>query len=90
MVRGDIGTAIDCNMRIDLTTATVLQIKYRKPSGASGTWAATLTGTSTLRYITLAGDINEAGPWQFQPYAERPGWSGHGRAQTVEIGDTLD
>lgn len=89
MVRGDIGTAIDCNMRIDLTASTVRQIKYRKPSGATGTWAADLAGTQSLRHITLTGDIDEAGKWQFQPYAEKPGWSGHGRMQIVEVEDHL-
>lgn len=89
MVRGDIGTAVDCNMRINLTASTVRQIKYRKPSGTAGTWTATLVGTERLRYITLAGDIDEAGAWQFQPYAEKPGWSGHGRAQTVMVEDHI-
>ena len=85
MVIGDIGTVIDCNMRIDLSTWTVLQIKYKKPSGASGTWTGILYGTETVRYVTLAGDIDETGEWQFQPYAEITGWKGHGRAQHVLI-----
>jgi len=89
MVKDDIGTAIDCNMRIDLTTSTVRQIKYRKPSGTTGVWTAALQGAQSLRYLTLLGDVDEAGPWQFQPYAEKPGWKGHGRMQTVIVEDHI-
>ena len=89
MVIGDIGTVIDCNMRIDLTDATLLQIGYKKPSGAAGTWTGTLYGTETVRFITVAGNIDEKGEWQFQPYAEKPAWQGHGDIRTVMVGDVL-
>ncbi len=91
MVRGDVGTAIDCNMRIDVSTATLRQIKYRKPSGATGLWPATVQGTQILRYITLAAsDVDEAGAWQFQPYVEKAdGRKVHGRMQTVVVEDHL-
>jgi len=89
MVKGDIGTVIDCNMRIDLTDATLLQIKYRKPSGVTGTWTGTLHGAESVRFVTIAGSINEAGTWTFQPYAEKPSWKGHGRAEPVLVEDVL-
>jgi len=89
MVKGDIGTSIECNMRIDLTGATLLQIKYRKPSGITGTWTATAVGTDRLQFTTILNSIDEAGSWTFQPYAEKPAWKGHGRAQTVVVEDHL-
>ena len=90
MVKDAIGTAIDCNMRVDLTTATVREIHYRKPSGATGLWSgATLVGTRVLRHVTVAGDIDEFGSWDFQPYAEKPGWKGWGRMQTVMVEDHI-
>ena len=89
MVKDDIGTVIDCNMRISLVDATLLQIKYKKPSGATGTWTGILQGTQSVRFVTIAGSIDEARAWQFQPYAEKPGWTGHGRAQTVVVEDHI-
>jgi hypothetical protein len=77
-------------MRVNLTTATVREIHYRKPSGATGVWTgATLVGTNTLRHVTVGGDIDEFGAWDFQPYAEKPSWKGWGRMQTVMVEDHI-
>jgi hypothetical protein len=89
MVRGDIGTAIDCNMRINISTATVLQVKYKKPSGAAGVWTGTLTGTESVRFVTILNSIDEAGYWSIQPYIEMATWKGHGRMQQVMVEDHL-
>lgn len=57
---------------IDLTGATVTRVLYKKPSGEKGFWAATVDGQD-LVYAVQVGDIDEAGIWSFQSYAEIDG-----------------
>lgn len=49
----------------DLSSATTKKILYKKPSGATGEWTAT-ADSQTLVYEVQAGDIDEAGTWEFQ------------------------
>jgi hypothetical protein len=46
-----------------LGTETV-NIKYKKSSGALGSFVAIINGT-TIHYYVIAGDINEYGNWVF-------------------------
>ena len=50
-----------------LSSATTKKILYRKPSGETGSWDATDSGTD-LVYNLSNGDIDEIGTWQFQAY----------------------
>jgi hypothetical protein len=55
----------DCNETItDLSTTPKLH--YKKPSGTQGTWTPTLS-TQYAQYQALAGNIDEAGPWEINP-----------------------
>lgn len=51
----------------DLASADETKILYRKPSGITGSWNATVNGTD-LTYNLVDGDIDERGMWQFQSY----------------------
>lgn len=74
---GDIGTQIqikvvdqDGNV-VSLAPATTKEICFEKPSGAKVTKTAVFPvggdGTDGLmEYITIADDLDEAGPWQIQ------------------------
>jgi len=80
---GDIGTLIRYTTTIDLTTATILKLKYKQPKSGIGEWPGTLHGTYSVQYRTIAiTDLPLAGPWQLQVYVEKPGWKGHG---TIEV-----
>lgn len=50
---------------VDLSTASSVRINYRKPSGTTGYWSATGTGTKAT-YNVQVGDLNEAGTWRLQ------------------------
>lgn len=56
---------LDCGTTV--TSATTARILYRKPSGATGFWTATASGTE-LSYTLVNGDIDESGTWQLQGY----------------------
>ncbi len=65
----------------DLNTASVTQIRYRKPSGARGAWDATVDGMNLI-YDMQNGDIDEAGKWMFHAYVVNGGLKGYGCIKT--------
>lgn len=53
----------------DLSTFTTKQLIFRKPSGTSVTKTADFITDGTdgqIRYLTLAGDLDETGIWKIQ------------------------
>jgi hypothetical protein len=55
---------------VDITGATVRQIKYKKPSGTTGNWTATeLDPTAGSIYYDLTGtELDESGTWKLWAY----------------------
>jgi hypothetical protein len=54
---------------VDLTTLASAQLVFLAKSGARKTRAAAVDGAATLgavRYVTQAGDLDEAGRWKVQ------------------------
>lgn len=84
---GDIGTEIILEAGEPLTDQTTLQIRYIKPTGETGTWDAEVYGVGDTQaiYVTIEGDIDEAGVWKFQLYVELTDWLGYGTISTLEI-----
>jgi len=75
--KGDVGLAIvleitDGDTPIDLTGATETKIKFRKPSGETGEFPATIVGDPVegkIEYTTASeADLDEVGIWYFQAY----------------------
>lgn len=56
---------IELDTLIDLSTATDLEILYKKPSGATGSWTAVVSGTALVA-ITDNNDLDEVGVWRVQ------------------------
>lgn len=71
---GDIGTIFrialtDCDVAVDLTGNTALQIIFLKPDASSVTKTAVLYGLATagvIEYATIADDLDQAGVWKMQ------------------------
>jgi hypothetical protein len=85
---GDVGTVLESTIYdratpqdpLDLTTATELTYKFKKPSGAIVTKTALLAGAGTagkIRYTFVAGDLDELGTWRIQGHVVLPtgSWS---------------
>jgi hypothetical protein len=88
---GDLATVridiLENGSGVDVSGASVKQIKFRKPSGAVVTKTATSVSgdPSMIEYAFTAGELDEAGYWEAQPYLEGvAGWTGHGDI-TVEF-----
>ena len=84
------------SLRIKLTTdvaitgALVRQIKYIKPDGSSGNWAATSEDdlTGIIYYDLEAGDLDQSGTWYFWAYITfSDGRSAPGEAVKVKVYD---
>lgn len=56
---------IDVWLRVDITGATAYLLKYRKPSGTTGDWTATIVDAEAgwLRYNLPAASNDESGIW---------------------------
>lgn len=85
---GDTGTTItlDSGQSLSGYTAT---IKYVKPTGATGSWSAIVSG-NTAYYVTLSTDLDVAGVWKLQLYVTKAGvWTGHGEIVTITVENTI-
>jgi hypothetical protein len=77
---GDVGTVFELTLQedgvaVNISTATLKQFIYTKPSGTATTKTASFTtdgSNGKLRYVSLANDLDTAGVWQLQAYVELP------------------
>jgi len=80
--QGMIGVGVRLDTGIDLSTATLLEIRVKKPSNTFVTWPATVytyldgsgntVTTQSITYTTVEGDLDELGEYILQAYVERP------------------
>jgi len=83
--KGDIGRKIRLDAGESIVSASTIQIKYKKPSGATGTWTAEVEELTYAAYTTLAGDLDEDGPWEIQLYVEMGGAQIHGAIANFHV-----
>jgi hypothetical protein len=77
---------------VDISTATVLRIKFKKPTGTVVTQTAVFSTDGTdgkLRYTTVAGDLDVPKWWKLQGYIEMPNWKGHSKIGEFEVFENL-
>jgi hypothetical protein len=82
---GDVGVEFAWDVGEDVSAATVHKLKYQKPTGAVGEFAATVSGTMLRYTTTLATELDVAGSWGMQAYIEMPGWKGHSDVDHFEV-----
>jgi len=79
VINGDIGTVFeltvtDCDgAAIDISAAISLEINFKSPAGVVVNKTPVLSTDGSdgkMKYITLAGDINEYGKWIIQGVVE--------------------
>ena len=76
---GDAGTALEYEIRdekgaiVDVSTATIKQVTYRRPNGTKFVRALDFVTTGIdglVRYTTTPEDLDKAGTWKAQVYVE--------------------
>lgn len=88
---GQIGLLIELDTLIDLTNATTLEIKYRRPDRTTGAFTATADGTKIVYTTTSAEDLPEAGEtWKLQAHAAGTGWDFLGETVDFVVTDPFE
>jgi len=61
---GQTALIMKLDTKIDLSTAATALMRYRKPSGASGSWVCATDANNLISYtIVNASDLDEPGTW---------------------------
>lgn len=81
----DIGTEILLDTSVNLTTASVTDIKYLKPNGSTGIWNASIQDDTKLKYIAIASDFDTVGEYRLQASVWLPSWRGHGNTAKLVV-----
>jgi len=78
------------NVGVNIDASTTRQIKYRKPDGTSGYFAATLESSTSISYTTTStADLNIKGSWKLQAYIVTPTWTNHGDIIRLNVREHL-
>lgn len=96
---GDVGTVFKLTVKdedgtiVDLSTASTLQIKFKKPYASSAiTKTATLDTDGTdgvMKYVAIAGDLDTVGTWSIQGHVNIGSLSLSTNISTFEVLATL-
>ena len=91
---GDVGFQIFLATGVDVSGASSLAIRYRKPDGTEGEWAATATtlnGQDGIQHVTAAAsELDQAGVWHLQAEVTGvSGFTGTGDRTTMQVGRPL-
>ena len=77
---------IELDTNIDLSDASSALIKYKKPSGTTGSFTATITGEKVYYDIVSSSDLDEDGTWTFWSYVTfTSGTVAPGEAVSVKV-----
>jgi hypothetical protein len=90
MYVGDIGTIIILDVGITVASATSYSFKVIKPSGVIQDWTCTVNSTTSFKYATQNGSLNESGIYHIQAYATYPDWNGRSDTISFEVYDLFD
>jgi hypothetical protein len=63
------------DVEVDITEATEMEIRYKKPSKETGVWDAALDDSTSIFYVIKEGDLDIQGLWQFQAFITTSDWS---------------
>jgi len=75
---GDIGTIIHIECGRDVSGATGVLFKVKKPDATTADWTPAISGTTAFNYTIQAGDFNQAGTYKIQWYGTLGTWTGRG------------
>ncbi len=88
-------TLMDGAAIVPLDTATVMRIKFTKPTVPETVVVVTAVLSTDgldgrLQYLTVFEDLDTIGKWKIQAYVESPSWSGHSDTGSFKVYRNLD
>ncbi len=88
--KNDIGTVIAFTFSEDITNATDQYVRVQKQSGAVVAWETLeIVDANTMEYTVQAGDLDEVGTYQLQPFYTLGDWSGGKNIVNLHVGEVL-
>ena len=84
-----VGLTINVETGVDVNAATGVVFHVKKPNGKWYQWTAGITvqNDTILRYMTVNGDLNQAGWYLLYPVLTLGGWTGAGNPDRFLIED---
>ena len=73
MIYNGTNITITLHANHNLSNPTTCEMYYKKPSGQTGFWNATMIGNDQITYTTSVGDIDMPGVWILQGYVLKAG-----------------
>ena len=94
---GDVGTSIQLivtenGVPVNVSTATLLQITFSKPDASIVVKTASFVTDGTdgnIKYVTVAGDLDQSGTWSLQADVTMPGGVWSSDIQKMKVGKKL-
>jgi hypothetical protein len=82
---GDAGTELLLDTGTDISAASSVSIEARKPDGTEVSWTGSVSATTKVRYVSVAGTFDQAGTWRLQAKVTigTGGWRGESVALRV-------
>jgi hypothetical protein len=87
---GNVGGVILLDTKTDISAATGILIKVKKPDNTEVDWSATAYNTTFVKYTTIADDLNMPGDYKVQAYFTLSGWTGRGETSKFEVHSHFD
>ena len=86
-----VGVAIVLDLLEDVSAATSISFKVKKPSGTLVSWSAS-TGASSnlLNYSTVADDLDETGYYEIQALFTLGLWTGRSKTNRFKVYSNFD
>lgn len=90
---GDVGTVFTFTIKqagvvIPVSSATTKEVMFKKPDGSKMTRTAEFVNGGAegqVKYVTVAGDLDQSGDWQIQAYLVMPGRENYSDISTLVV-----
>lgn len=87
---GDIGTKITVDVKEDVSSATTLELIFRKPDLSEITRTATLESDTKISYTTISGDLDQFGRWRIQAHIVAPTFDVLGETDIFDVHEKFE
>jgi len=89
---GTIGTVLSIDMGQDVSAATAVMLKVRKPDGTQDEWTAEADegDNDKIVYTTAENDLDQAGEYLIQPYLTFTAWEGLCDTVRIDVSPPFD
>jgi hypothetical protein len=87
---GEVGAIIMVKIGDTIIGARRANLFIRKPDGTEDEWEGAVIQDEYIQYVTILGDLDQAGKYLVQPYVEAPSWAGYTTLTNMTIYNVFD